>query len=564
MFSNTTLPLFGTKDDPGLLDLMASGRLVVPRFQRPWVWTHPKTLALIRSVARKWPAGALLLTDGDLGFPSNTLHGVQAEVAKNVVYSVLDGQQRLTALYLTLNGLHPRHEYFVRLERVAEHGEAHEDDFEFWTKKRWRDTYPSTASQSAAGVITVEALVSDAQFFAWLSTRGGNSADHLVEARQQQLAGLSSYLFPVSIISANAPLEVLTNVFVTINQQGQRLSIFDLMVAKTWRDPEGTDGFDLRSEWTDAIGTSDIAPALPRLRDFDTDEVTPLRLVKILVNPAGSAGNAQIIDLAPAEVRTSFGRCLEAIDLALELLSSNAGVIPESLPSETGILPIAYVIARDRAILDSDERQQKLLRWFWASTLLQRYGRGGTNTIVGPDSTELYNWVDGKEQEPGWVTDFWTAFTPISLLEPQATNEVLMKAIFCLQNVNRACDWKTGEEIKSLGRAPVGGGAKPVSRLDQHHVFATGNPLPDSGGKLNTGEVIPSDTELIVNRVLILDKTNQSLHAATPGSLEEKGISLDFVASHLINPATLGSWDGFIRDRVDRIRAAVKTVLPEP
>jgi hypothetical protein len=329
LFSSTTLPLFGTKDDPGLLDLVASGKLVVPRFQRPWVWTHARTLALIRSIARKWPAGALLLMDGDRDFPSNPLEGVDVEVPEEVAFSVLDGQQRLTALYRTLNGLHPRHVYFVRLERVAKRGEAREDDFEFWTKKRWRDSYDSIAAQASAGVIPVDALVSDAQFFAWISTRGASS-DHLVEARQQQLGGLSSYQFPVSIISENAPLEVLTNVFVTINQQGQRLSVFDLMVAKTWRDPEGSDGFDLRELWTKAIGTSESAPTLPRLRNFAVNEVTPLRLVKIFANPAGSAGNAQIIELNAADVRTNFGRCLNAIDanprLAFERRGRHSGV----------------------------------------------------------------------------------------------------------------------------------------------------------------------------------------------------------------------------------------------
>lgn len=563
MFSSTTLPLFGTKDDPGLLDLVDSGKLVVPRFQRPWVWSHVRTVALIRSIARKWPAGALLLMDGDRGFPSNTLYGVEADPPDSVVYSALDGQQRLTALYLTLNGLHPRHQFFVHLGRVAERGEAHEDDFEFWTKKKWRDRYGSTAAEAAAGVIALDELISDAQFYGWISTRAGETGD-LIEARQQQLGGLVSYQFPVSIISKDAPLEVLTNVFVTINQQGQRLSVFDLMVAKTWLDElSEPPGFDLRQVWLGAIGTADAAATSEHIRDFRVDEVTPLRLTKLLVNPVGSTGNAQIIELGAADVRSNYGTALNAIDAALTLLVEYAAVIPESLPSETGMLPIAYLLARDPGAAASPERRDKLLRWFWASTFLQKYGRGGTNTILGPDSTELYNWVVGNEREPIWISDFWPSFPPSALLEPQATNEVILRGLLSLQNLNSAVDWDTGEEIRSLGRAPVDGGTRPVSRLDQHHVFPSENPLPDFGGALNTGELIPEDAELVLNRVLILNSTNQSVHATPPSGLAGRGIDLTKVASHLINTNTLASWDGFVRDRVDRVRAAIAQVLPE-
>src|SRR4051812_42703985 len=106
------MPVFGTTDNPGLMELVSAGRIVVPRFQRPWLWTHARSLALVRSIARSWPAGALLLMESDRGFPSLPLHGVD-DLAVEVDYSVLDGQQRLTALYLTLNGRHPRHVFTV-------------------------------------------------------------------------------------------------------------------------------------------------------------------------------------------------------------------------------------------------------------------------------------------------------------------------------------------------------------------------------------------------------------------------------------------------------------------
>src|SRR5262245_17520813 len=84
--------------DDSLLFLADEGRLVVPRFQREYEWKPDFVVALLESVARNWPCGQLLLLEGHGEYQSRTLRGVDEDVGE-VKYSVLDGQQRLTALY---------------------------------------------------------------------------------------------------------------------------------------------------------------------------------------------------------------------------------------------------------------------------------------------------------------------------------------------------------------------------------------------------------------------------------------------------------------------------------
>jgi hypothetical protein len=285
------------------------------------------------------------------------------------------------------------------------------------------------------------------------------------------------------------------------------------------------------------------------------------------VGGSGSVANASIIELSGADVRTHFDSAISALEETLKFLEAEAGVIPECLPSETGILPIAYVAKhRPRVLLDQTDKD-RLLRWFWAATFLQRYGRGGTNTRVVQDSTDLYNWVIGTEAEPSWITSFWSAFQPAALLEAQPTNEVLLRGILALQNLSGAIDWSTGDEIRTRGRQPRAGAAKPTSILEQHHVYPSENELPGTGGRLTDepqSDLIPADTDMIVNRVLLLESTNQSLHATPPSSLAERGIELGAVATHLIDPETLTSWDEFVRDRIKKIEASVEAQLPKP
>jgi len=565
MFTSTSLPIVGTTGSPGLLDLAHSGQLVVPQFQRPFVWTHVRILALIRSIARSWPAGALLVMEGSRGFPSRTLDKVGATPAADPEYSVLDGQQRLTALYATLNGLHPRHVFHVHLAGIITSGAASEDHFGVMTQRAWRTQYPTVADEAQAGVIPVDVLAADAKFFDWLKhlPAAADPTDY-VNVRQNDLGGLSSYQFPVSIVSRHAPLEVLTAVFVTINQQGLRLTVFDLMVAKSWQDPATTPpGYDLRDKWTVATGRDPrYSASHQRVANFNIDEVLPLRLVKLLHAATGSVANAEIIALDGAVVRTHFTPALTAIERTLELLEARCRVISETLPSPTGILPIAYVLAKDSTAATNQVRADKLVRWFWAATFQQRYGRGGTNTLVVGDATELEGWVLGTEAEPAWITNFWTHFDELVLIETQTTNEVLLRGILTLQSYKDALDWLTSDAIREFGRAPSAGGTDPVSVLDAHHVFPTDNPLPGTGGQLATGEDIPQEHDLLVNRVMLRKTTNRKIQATPPNALTGRGVNLTAVETHLIDATTLNSWDDFVRDRITKIVEAIRTVLP--
>ncbi len=566
MFTSTSLPLRGTTDNPGLLDLVDTGKIVVPQFQRPWVWTHNRTLALAKSIAQTWPAGSLLLMEGDRGFPSRVLDYVQAPRDPDAEYSVLDGQQRLTALYLAIHGLAPRHMLYVRLGDVVMRGSVNEEDFDVMTRRAWGQRYSTANEVAAARVIPLSELATEGSWITWLGRIPEAERDAYIDARETKLAGLRSYQFPVSIVSKNAPLEILTNVFVTINQQGVRLGAFDLMVAKSWLDPltHPPDGYDLRRIWRTAVGADGTPASHPRLANFNIDGISALRLVKLLVTPAGSVGNAEILALDGAAVRSNFAVALNGLERILEILETDVALVPESLPPEAGLLPLAYVVSREPQVASDPDKRSRIARWFWASSFLQRYGRGGTNTLIGPDALEAFGWISSAEAEPEWISGFWETFKDEDLLESQATNESVLRAILTLQNDAGARDWRSGELIRTLGRAPISGSAKPVSRLEAHHVFPSDNPLPDPTGTIGADVEIPGDHDLVLNRVLLLGSTNSDLQATPPDALAGRDVDLELVATHLINVQALTSWSDFIQARVAAVRDQIEAVLPRP
>ena len=65
----------------------------IPDFQRPWVWNKNQVRDLFTSLYRRYPVGAMV-------FWPNRIDGVQRQ-------SLIDGRQRLTALYNVIRGQRP-------------------------------------------------------------------------------------------------------------------------------------------------------------------------------------------------------------------------------------------------------------------------------------------------------------------------------------------------------------------------------------------------------------------------------------------------------------------------
>jgi hypothetical protein len=77
------------------------GKIQLPDFQRGWVWEDERIRALMASVSRSFPIGALMTleTGGETKFHPRPVEGVSLLNGVEPDLLVLDGQQRLTSLF---------------------------------------------------------------------------------------------------------------------------------------------------------------------------------------------------------------------------------------------------------------------------------------------------------------------------------------------------------------------------------------------------------------------------------------------------------------------------------
>jgi uncharacterized protein with ParB-like and HNH nuclease domain len=98
-----------------ILNHIDSGFMVLPEFQRGYVWNRDQVRGLFDSLYRRHPVGGLLVWSTE----SNTaVYRGDGPLAAGVVKLLLDGQQRMTSLYGVVRGSPPK---ILRRERTGLH-----------------------------------------------------------------------------------------------------------------------------------------------------------------------------------------------------------------------------------------------------------------------------------------------------------------------------------------------------------------------------------------------------------------------------------------------------------
>ncbi|MEI2581763.1 DUF262 domain-containing protein [Scytonema sp. PRP1] len=98
-FDITKYPLFDVMKD------IKFGRIQLPDFQRDWIWDDSHVRRLLASISLAYPIGAVMMLQQGIQhqqFKPRLLDGVATAVPQTPHLLVLDGQQRLTTLFMVL------------------------------------------------------------------------------------------------------------------------------------------------------------------------------------------------------------------------------------------------------------------------------------------------------------------------------------------------------------------------------------------------------------------------------------------------------------------------------
>jgi hypothetical protein len=242
-----------------LVEMIDNRELVLPAMQRPFVWDEQRMLRLMDSLLRGFPLGTLLVWATDEAQRYRPLvkdatseempcdNFPQAEGGKRLLY-VLDGQQRLTTLYVATKGsLDGRRMYLNVLSGAANGKDPGETywDFRFLPGEQVTElNKPNEAGEYEQFFVSVEEFLRIEPLSAMAAAKSLSAKLLFNDSQQEkafrtynQAAGVfvSSMALRVHVIDehgvAKTPVAEILEIFVRVNSGGLRLEKADLLMS---------------------------------------------------------------------------------------------------------------------------------------------------------------------------------------------------------------------------------------------------------------------------------------------------------------------------------------------
>lgn len=582
-----------------LIARLREGRFVIPDFQREFEWKPWDIRDLIRSIFRDYYIGSLLLWTGKKqtfsALSCEPIYGFKGDARPE--YIVLDGQQRLTAMYYAfmapdqpLPTRANRYFYFVRVDRFA--AEEYDTAFEYDWSRRWAQLAQSTAKQYAEHIFPLSvigeggwALPNWVQGYerywrdeAKRAEAEGRIEDHKAavlsaenaQAFGEHLRGITDQ-YQISYIELDQELEIdkVCDIFTQINSKGVQLDTFDLINALL--KPKG---LQLKQMWRDAS---------ERLVFVDTDKMntyilqvmsilrqgycSPMYLYFLLpgqekpVRDADGTRRKEVLIGDTSEFRARWDAAVNALELAIKLLRhpQEFGAISSRFLPYVSILPAFAALQSHVQSIQPAQRlqaQRKVRHWYWASVFLNRYS-GSVESTAARDFQDIKSWIDDDASQPSLVQEFKDRFRNIDLKKEVKRGTSVYNGVFNLLVIRGARDWMTGN-------VPQHGD------LDDHHIIPA-----SKANVLGVGGLIHS----ILNRTPLTADTNRhvigdqwpSEYLPSLIAQSAEGVVRAVMESHFISPAALAilmrspftrdDYEAFIGERHRTLLEAIETLL---
>jgi hypothetical protein len=364
------------------LDELLGKKYQIPTFQRDVVWNENQVKRLWDSIFRFYPIGSILIWRTDIKLHNHREIGgfIIEQVGDQKEYQyLLDGQQRTTALLTSIYGgkIHGRDGFdptlYVDLTIAADDDEddddTYRDRFLFWTDIDDRDgtliANRGRMERYRKGLIVklkdVRTRTGDLE--GALDASGHRFNDPVRGSLRRIKSVLDNYRIPFILLRGIRVSEVC-QIFERVNQEGQPLNIFDIVVAKTYRRPDGGKkypGFYLREKF------DSLRDDLSGSRFALVDDQTILQVVAAVLSRAtANSGILNITDryllnLKADQIETVWPATKAAIKKAYDFLDNILGLAsPNLIPSRYFYITLAAYFWSN---IDPD--YDALKKYFW-------------------------------------------------------------------------------------------------------------------------------------------------------------------------------------------------------
>lgn len=423
-----------------ILAQIDEGILVLPQFQRGFVWKRKQVRNLMVSLYKDYPIGSMLVwkTKAD----PKTIKGASSN-SLIVNELLLDGQQRLTSLYGIVRGKRPAFSNANDHAFLNLYFNVDTQEFEFYgpTKMQHNPRWVSVTDvmRKDLGQV-IQPFMSDRNLSIYID-------------RIQKISNIKNRDFHVeSMTDQDKSMDVIVDIFNQVNSGGTQLSKGDLALAKICADwPQARDEMQRRLDTLAQHGY-----------DFNLDWL--LRCINGLVTGHADFAELERQEVTVEQIQDGLRRATTHIDTTLNLLASRLGLDHSYVLGSPNSL-IALLRFFDRYGKHHDQRAlDRLCYWYVHALLWQRYS-GPVETRIRQDIMA----VDDRENPVGSLIDRlrdhrWPLRVETWDLTASKKGGRFYSLLYMLTRVYGARDFCKGIELK---KSLLGKG----NQLELHHIF---------------------------------------------------------------------------------------------
>jgi len=461
-----------------IIEDFRAGRIVVPEFQRDYVWTPNRAPKLIDSLYRRFPVSSLLIWESDERVEVRRYEPVKA-IGTSVGW-LIDGQQRVITLARTLSGddgidvvFNVEDEQFLRGNAATRKDHRWIRVAEVWDDE-WYRRYRRNLREDTWG--------------------------RKIEERLERLRAVLRYEIPI-VRMTGYNFEDAVNAFKRINTLGVKLRSDELQSAEVAAKHSGF----IRKQLT---------PFINELHKRGFDRITATHLFRACAFIALPDGRRRtpLNELHTKEVERAWRRTKDAVEDALSLCMGELGIADMSILWSGSLL--VPIIALCGTLSPRDRNDRELAGWLGCAALAHRYS-SSSGTALEQDLKACRN------GDPIGAL--------LSNLRQNRSSLWATQVDFNGSIADRSGLLATFLACKQLGASDLLTQRRIVSRLrvDRHHILPRGY---FQQGKAR------QRADVLANIAFVAKDSNQSISDNTPATylaniapkvLESQGIPLD-------------------------------------
>ena len=521
-FDITKYPLFDVMKD------IKIGRIQLPDFQRDWMWDDTHVRRLLASVSLAYPIGAVMMLQQGIQFQQfkpRLLDGVTNSTPQLPNLLLLDGQQRLTTLFMVLLSEKPvvikdsrsqkliKKWYYLDIEKSLEVEKDRKTAIIALPESKVTRTRNSDFIDCSTPENEYEALLFPlSKVFFFSEWRSKFSKYWQYEPQKLQLIDtlelevlkkFEHYQIPVIQLRDSLPKEAVCQVFEDTNTAGCDLNFFDLMSSSYC-----VGDFSLRDDWKQRENRFQSFKVLRKVRNTDFIQAVTLvagyaRRIEAAKQgwnldklPGVACGRAEVLKLTKEEYQTWADPVHRGFEEAARFLrgqkifDASDVAYPIQLVALSAILTILGERSRSYQV------RSMLERWLWCGMFGEIYTHWH-DSQAGRDIVEVPAWING-DSVPFGITQANLSYQ--RLLSVRKRLGAVYQGFAALLRREGAVDWMTGEEINDV--------VYFEEQIDSHHIFPV--------AWCRKQGIDPKMYNCLVNRTPLSTKTNKRIGSKAP------------------------------------------------